>query len=59
MKENLNYILEQVVKILMVLVVILLIIGSLTVAKRFFIKVKTNVEPIPDYEQYEPQYVKQ
>lgn len=59
MKENIKYILEQIVKLIIVFVVILLIIGSVTVAKRFFSEIKSNVEPIPDYEMHEPEYNKE
>lgn len=59
MKENLNYILEQIAKVLIVFVAILLIIGTIKVGKQFLSKVQSKVEPIPDYEMHDPQYNKE
>ena len=47
---NLNYILEQVVKLLMVFVTILILIGLARVGKQFLSKLQTKVVVVQIYQ---------
>jgi hypothetical protein len=49
MKNNLNFILEQVVKVLMVFVTILILIGLFRVGKQFLAKLQTKVVIVQVY----------
>ena len=56
MKNNINDTLEQIVKILIVLVIALIIIGIVTVGNRFIKSLQSNVDTVPSYDEYMPQY---
>lgn len=58
MKNNIKDTLEQIVKILIVLVIALIIIGAITVGKRFINSIQSNVENVPNYDAHMPQYYK-
>jgi len=56
MRINIKDMLENVIKILMVLVIVLIIIGAVNVGKKFFSNIQSNVETVPNYDEHEPQY---
>lgn len=56
MKDKIKHTLEELVILLIVFVIFLIIVGIITVGKRFVNSIQNNVEPLPNYEKHEPQY---
>lgn len=56
MKRKIKDTLEEIVIILIAFVIILMIIASVVIGKRFVSSIQSNVETVPSYEEHMPKY---